>query len=478
MFALFKPNIENLIAKQDVYGLLKAMGYKKYSTDHDINEIRKAAEEALISIGDPIVEILFSCLQDDSEIIRENASKVLGKIGESVLERLIVAFADEDGLVCEAAASAIGDIGTQHALDVLLTGLKDPFGFRQQSAKRALMKIGTPAIEPMILMLMINEQGLKSIIEEMLVNIGQPSIPYLVEALKKPDYYALETVARILNRLHWKPENIEDIIFYYLIQNEIYRVVEIGSSIIEPLVAVLRWPGRLVAFRAIFALDKLNWIPGENEDGAWYWVIRESWHKCVEIGSAAVEPLTIAYCNSFSETKRQEIVSALGRIGDIRAKRTLILALKDQDIKVRSKAASELEKLGWEPTDVENRIWYWIAKEQWNECVKIGAAAIEPLVATLKDKDIRLRCAAARALGELGDARAVEILVNLLKGEWKQRKDSAQALATLYHTTNLSKEQKHKILQYRDVIEIPHLDTPSTSCTSHSDSGIGVDFPL
>src|ERR1700730_6296255 len=47
--------------------------------------------------------------------------------------------------------------------------------------------------------------------------------------------------------------------------------------------------------------------------------------------------------------------------------------------------------------------------------VKIGSAAVEPLLATLKDSDSLVQMAVAKALGQIGDARAVEPLIELIK---------------------------------------------------------------
>jgi HEAT repeat protein len=64
--------------------------------------------------------------------------------------------------------------------------------------------------------------------------------------------------------------------------------------------------------------------------------------------------------------------------------------------------------------------------------VKIGAPAMEPLIAALKDKDSKdsdVRQAAAEALGEIKDPRAVEPLIAALKDEVSNvREAAAQAL--------------------------------------------------
>jgi HEAT repeat protein len=45
---------------------------------------------------------------------------------------------------------------------------------------------------------------------------------------------------------------------------------------------------------------------------------------------------------------------------------------------------------------------------------KIGEPAFEPLINALNDSNSEVRCAAAKALGEIGDSRAVETLTKAL----------------------------------------------------------------
>jgi len=55
--------------------------------------------------------------------------------------------------------------------------------------------------------------------------------------------------------------------------------------------------------------------------------------------------------------------------------------------------------------------------------------AVEPLIETLKDKNLSVRFAAAAALGELGDPRAVELLIEALKDkDLRVRFEAALAL--------------------------------------------------
>ena len=154
---------------------------------------------------------------------------------------------------------------------------------------------------------------------------------------------------------------------------------------VEPLIAALKDSDKYVRYAAVDALDKLGWRPGQDETSAVYWVTKREWDKCIEIGAPAVEPL--------------------------------IAALKDSDKGVRHAAAHTLDKLGWRPGQDETSAVYWVAKREWDKCIEIGAPAVEPLIAALKDSDKYVRYAkeAADALGKLGDARAVEPLIDALR---------------------------------------------------------------
>ena len=121
-----------------------------------------------------------------------------------------------------------------------------------------------------------------------------------------------------------------------------------------------------------------------------------------------------------------------------------------------------------------------MAKRDWDKCVALGSFAVEPLSAALKDEEWDVRQAAAEALGEIKDPRAVEPLIAALKDKDSDvRKAAAEALVSLYRNASLSETAKQTILAYRSKITSPHTDDDNWgSCSGHTDSGIGVYFPL
>lgn len=106
--------------------------------------------------------------------------------------------------------------------------------------------------------------------------------------------------------------------------------------------------------------------------------------------------------------------------------------LEDEDWSVREKAAGWLDIQGWKPTNRIEETKYYLAKQEWDKLVAIGAPAVEPLIKVLGDEDSYVRRYAAQALGETGDPRAVEALIKALGDEDRDvRKTAADALGKI-----------------------------------------------
>lgn len=91
-----------------------------------------------------------------------------------------------------------------------------------------------------------------------------------------------------------------------------------------------------------------------------------------------------------------------------------------------------LQLIKWEPQDEEQRAMRAIALSKWDELDGFGTAAIEPLVAVLRDSDSTVRSKAAGVLGVIGDACAVEPLIAALQDDdGSVRSNAAWALGKI-----------------------------------------------
>jgi len=77
--------------------------------------------------------------------------------------------------------------------------------------------------------------------------------------------------------------------------------------------------------------------------------------------------------------------------------------LKDEDSSVRWEAVGALDELGYEPKNDTEKAYYLIARKNWDELVKMGEPAVEPLIHALKDEDYDVRKGAVEALVKVGE---------------------------------------------------------------------------
>jgi HEAT repeat protein len=128
----------------------------------------------------------------------------------------------------------------------------------------------------------------------------------------------------------------------------------------------------------------------------------------------AVDPL-IAALGDKDEKLRESAIFILGMIRDTRAVEPLITLLRDKFL--AGDAAKTLNLLGWKPSKDANGAAYYIALEKWDQCVKIGAPAVKPLISILKDNLYEETSeAAARSLIRIGSP-AVDELITVLGGK-------------------------------------------------------------
>jgi vesicle coat complex subunit len=178
-----------------------------------------------------------------------------------------------------------------------------------------------------------------------------------------------------------------------------------------------------------------------------------------EIGDASAVDALIEALKDEDSDVRENSIDALVKIAkkDLGVVDKLIKALRDKDSDVRGGITKVLGNLGWDPKSEEERVLYYIAKGDWDECVKMGGVAVEFLIERLKDKnsdvhdksidalvkiakkdlgvvdklikalkdeDSYVRISVAWALGEIGDARAVDALIEALRDEDRYVRES------------------------------------------------------
>lgn len=354
------PNVEKLKARRDVPRLIKALTYQR-------------------------------------GYVRYEAARALGKVGD---ERAVAPLVDwlrrKDDALAESSAYALGEIGRRLEAGPVLSellwrltrALSDFRSGVRSSAVSALAGIGSPCLEPLVKELTsAPTQDTLPAIVELLRRLGPPAVERLIAAVADHPY-ATEVLGHVG-----------------------------GDEAFQGLVAALGYPpSRLQAAWALRRLKDpraaaplVTALEETSIDGLFGSAVVEA---LAELGSAALEPLTSALEHD-SKSVRRSAAEALGTLGDDRAITSLVPRLEDDSWCVRRSAAKALLRLGWQPEGETEGASFAVLAGRWREIPKFGALAIEPLVEALAD-DLHQR-EAADALATVGDARAAEPLLELLR---------------------------------------------------------------
>ena len=390
------------------------------------------------------LEVLIDDLGSDDAEVRERAVDAIARRGSGAVAPLIEALslADDRRRWCVAEAlAALGD----EAIPALIAALGDEAA--QAGAAATLVRIGGPAVPPLIAVLAGGDGEVQFGARYALQEIGDEAVPFLFEALDAPDGTIRRSAAEVLGNLGWKPPGDTAAIRYLIAGEAWLDVAEYGAAAIDPLIRILRSPDRETWWSAARTLgeigepavtpliDLLHEADGEVSSlavmalaeiggpavGPLIRLLSDpplrgtAAGALVKIGEPAVEGCIQALDRGDADTQEslREILIAIGEP----AVPPLIQALTEDRSAVRGHAAGILEGMGWEPWSDTERAWYLIAHEQWMELSLMGTPAVGPLIRTLNGDDDRIRSEAAGTLGEIGDPAAVGPLVDALADE-------------------------------------------------------------
>lgn len=140
---------EHFLSPLTVDGLIKVLRDGTFSEREDAIKIlgRIKDRRALQPVADAL-------LYSDWMSIRSEAAAALGNMGfPEAVPALIEALKDFEAPVRANAAEALGQIGDSRAIEALIEGLKREKGWNIRHMASALVKIGEPAMKPLIALL-------------------------------------------------------------------------------------------------------------------------------------------------------------------------------------------------------------------------------------------------------------------------------------------------------------------------------------
>jgi HEAT repeat protein len=144
------------------------------------------------------IDIQIDLLNDPDWVVRREAVITLGEMGdERCVEPLAKALRDGDWQVREVAIEAMGHVGSP-AVDTLLRLLRD-----WDVRKYAILSLGKIRDERVLdpLMLQLRNDEFKDDAINALVELGEPSVPKLIAALKDRDEMVRKSAVLALGRI-------------------------------------------------------------------------------------------------------------------------------------------------------------------------------------------------------------------------------------------------------------------------------------
>ncbi|NLA38283.1 MAG: PBS lyase, partial [Methanomicrobiales archaeon] len=395
------------------------------------------------AVEDRPTEMLIDDLGSDDAGVRERAADTIVERGSEAVAPLIAALSLAEGRRRWYVAEILTALGDE-AIPALITALGDETA--QAGAAATLVRIGRPAVPPLIEMLAGGDGEIQFGSRYALQEIGDEAIPFLVEALDAPDGATRRSAAEILGNLRWRaPDDAGSI--RLLIAGEAWLdVAGYGAAAIDPLIRTLRTRDRETRWNAARTLGEIGEPAIEPLIDLLHEADDEIGPLTVmalgEIGEPAVAPLIGLLSDP---ALRDTATEALAKIGEpavegciqaldhadadtLESVSMILTAIGEPAIPaliqaltgrsaLRGHAADILEGMGWEPWSDTEHAWYLIAREQWMELALMGAPAVGPLIKTLGGDDDRIKSEAAGTLGEIGDPAAVGSLVGALADE-------------------------------------------------------------
>ncbi len=222
------------------------------------------------------------------------------------------------------------------------------------------IKIGAPAVNPLIEELNNSDSDVRNSTVNTLVKIGDPAFNSVVTASRDPD----EVVRR------------KCCDFFGLMGN---------TDAVPHLIRLLKDSDSNVRRRAANALILVN-------------------------NDTAVDALCFALKDSDSKVKSRSAI-ALGVIGNKESIKDLVSILEDSDSEVKQRAKESLNKMEWNPGDDTLGASYYIAQNNWEKSAEIGTPAVKPLIVKLSSHDSDSRNSAVQALVKIGDPAFSSVVI-------------------------------------------------------------------
>jgi HEAT repeat protein/WD40 repeat protein len=381
---------------------------------------------------------------------RRESILALGRSGDArALEILTGLMGDGDTSVRAAAIESLGELQAVERLPELIELLVEPVPDLVRAACQALARIGDRRSVRPLLVLGLHEPHVKYLTSKSILDMGEASVPALLEILDDSDAGLVLEAVVLLGRLRER-KGVKPLVL--LIERSVAAVRahaaealgQIGDTHAAPVLARLLQDRDLgVRVNAAAALAKmpsltvlrqlLQALSDADAD-----VRVEVVQALGEVGSAeAAEPLA-ALLSSTDAAERAAVAEALGKLGDPRAVEPLLELVAEGQEATQVRAIGALRKFP-DRRAVEallNLVEHPRPSVRSRAVDTLGTIGGKPVVPRLaqvlkSDRAPEVRCSAVRALGEIGDPSAIPLLETALQDEFSVRCRAIVALGEI-----------------------------------------------
>ena len=285
------------------------------------------------------------------------------------IKPLLNALKDRSYHICEEAALALREIGSGHVIDEVIGWLEIKNRSVSKTAIRALASLkNRKAIPPLLRLLNISDNNSKiAIIKALGALKAEQAIPELIKYQYDSNERVRKEAALNLKHLEWKSD-------------EFKAPARADKPTLDTLVKRLKSGKKPIRnAKALCELNKPEIIIPLLE----------------ELDKNPNKELEMVIAGTFA---------LLGRVGHTDE---LSDALTKFSTNVQKFLVGILDRCSWTPPQNKKGAIYWIIKEEFNRCAKIGEDAIEPLLDALKSPKRRIRKGASFALSQIDSQRAL-----------------------------------------------------------------------
>jgi HEAT repeat protein len=333
-------------------------------------------------------------------IFKPNVEKMAGKRNVNGLMDALTY--KKDWQVREAAAVALGEIGDPGAVGALVDALSDTPPVRQAAVHSLAGYKDIHNIKPILASLNYDSsEQFQTEVAQALILLGSPAIETLLSLLPLEQRsmrgrIIVRVLAQIGDERVVQPI-IDTLKVNYLHQDAENALQELGMISVDPLIAALDDADIQVRNSAAHVLSSLRWKSDDPTLLAKYYVALEDWKQCVKLGAPSVIPLMNVFTDENATNLLEAVGSTLSRIGSP-ALNPLISCLQHKNEKIRQAAAKSLGQIG-------------------------DLSAVVPLIQMLKRDSVYDRAAARSALVKIGPSGKDNLVSALHNDNEKIRKE-------------------------------------------------------